>query len=406
MLDIKTIREQQPAVTDSIRRRGLKADVAKLLKLDEERRRLVGESEALRSKLKVEGKPSAAEQVELKQVKQQYDQASKQLAKVESAYNDLLQQVPNLIAEDTPDGDESSNRIEKEAGTKPKFDFEPKDHISLAEANGWADFERGAKVAGNKFYFLKGPVVKLELAVMRMALDLLEAKGFTPMITPHMVRGEIAEGTGFTPRGEEDQEYRIEGEDLTLIATAEVSLTGYHANEILEDLPQLYAGLTPSYRKEAGTYGKHSKGLYRVHQFDKLEMYVYCQPADSQRWLEDILQIEETICEQLKIPYRVVRIAARDLSAPAYKKYDIEYWSPVDGTYRELTSCSNCTDYQARNLNIRVKTKTGTEFAHTLNGTAVAFSRVLIALLENHQQPDGSVKIPPKLKEYYGSPKI
>jgi seryl-tRNA synthetase len=237
-----------------------------------------------------------------------------------------------------------------------------------------------------------------------MAMDMLEKEGFTLMGVPHMASSRIMAGTGFLPRGEERQVYKIEGEDLNLIATAEIPMTGYHADEILDpkDLPLLYVGYSPSYRMEAGAYGKYSKGLYRVHQFNKLEMYVFCDPKDSQKWHDKLVKIEEEICRKLEIPYRIVRIAAGDLGAPAFKKFDIEYWSPVEGEYRELMSCSNVTDYQARRLNIRSRKDGKTQFVHTLNGTAIAFSRIFIALLENHQTADGKVKVPEALQKYYG----
>lgn len=409
MLDINFIRENKEKVKDSIKRRGLKVDLEKLLKLDEERRQLIQKAEGLRSQLKVEDKPTADQQEKLQATKASFETANKELTKVEDGYAQLMQALPNVIAQDTPDGGEENNRVEKET-KKPKLDYKPKDHQTLAEANDWLDFERGAKVAGAKFYYLKGAAVRLQMAVMQFVIDLLAQDGFVPMIVPHMVKSRIAEGTGFAPRGkgEEEQEYKVDGEDLTLIGTAEVPLTGYHADEILDEskLPLHYAGLSPSYRKEAGAHGKHSKGLYRVHQFDKLEMYVFCKPADSDKTLQQILKLEEKICDQLQIPYRVVRIAAGDLGAPAYQKYDLEYWSPVDESYRELTSCSNCTDYQARNLNIRTRGKDGkTQFCHTLNGTAVAFSRVFIALLENLQTKDGKVEVPKALQSYMGGAK-
>jgi len=403
MLDIAYIRENKEKVENSIKQRGTKVNLLELLEVDDERRQAIWVSEQLRAELKVEGKPSAEQLKKLQDVKEKFESAKAKLEKLESKYKLLISQVPNVLADDTPEGGEENSKVEKETA-KPEFKFKAKDHLEIAEANGWVDFERGAKVAGNKFYFLKGAAVKLEMAVMQLVMSLAEKHGFEPMQTPHMVKSNIAEGTGFAPKGEEEQEYKIEGEDLRLIGTAEVPITGYHGDEILrfDELPKLYAGLTPSYRKEAGAYGKHSKGLYRVHQFNKLELYVLCKPTESEQWHKKILRLEEEICELLEIPYRIVRIAAGDLGAPAYKKYDIEYYSPVDKTYRELTSCSNCTDYQARNLNIRFRGESDKpEFVHTLNGTACAFSRTFIALLENHQQADGTVSVPKSLSKYY-----
>lgn len=403
MLDIAYIRENKEKVEQSIKQRGAKVSLEGLIKVDDKRRGLIQKSEELRAQLKVDGKPTAEQLNKLQDVKQKFESAKQELEKLELKYKALLNQVPNILAEGTPEGGEENNQLEKETD-KPEFKFTPKDHLEIAEANGWVDFERGAKVAGNKFYFLKGSAVRLEMSVMQMVMDLVQKHGFEPMQTPHMVKSSVAEGTGFAPKGEEEQEYKVEGEDLRLIGTAEVPITGYHGDEILtsDELPKLYAGLSPSYRKEAGAYGKHSKGLYRVHQFNKLELYVLCKPEESEGWHQKILKLEEEICHLLEIPYRIVRIAAGDLGAPAYKKYDIEYYSPVDKSYRELTSCSNCTDYQSRNLNIRFRGAEGKpEFVHTLNGTACAFSRVFIALIENHQQADGTVKLPKALSQYY-----
>lgn len=404
MIDVQQLRQDPEAYRDSAKRRAIKLDFDKLLQLDGEIRELTIKRDGLRSELKSKGKPTSEELEKLQAHKSELEKLEAELEKLQTPYDELLRQVPNLLAPETPDGGEESNKPEKtwgEAKHQPNF----KDHQALAEEQGLIDFERGAKVAGAKFYYLKGPIVRLEMSVMRLVMDLLEKNGFTLMSVPHMVNERVVEGTGFLPRGEERQIYKIEDEDLHLIGTAEIALTGFHMDEIIDpkDLPLAYAGISPSYRREAGAYGKHSKGLYRVHQFDKLEMYVFCQQADSEEWHKKILKLEEEICHTLEIPYRVVRIAAGDLGAPAYKKYDLEYWSPVDGEYRELTSCSNVTDYQARRLNIRTRGADGkTEPVHTLNGTAVAFSRTLIALLENHQQPDGRVAIPAALQSYYG----
>lgn len=402
MIDIKLLRTNPELFKASVKERGVKVDIDQLLKFDAERNQLINKIDEFRSMLKVDGKPTPAQLKTLKKIKVDLEKQEKEFATLDAQYQELLWQVPNLIAEGTPSGGEESNRPEKIWGKAQKRDV--KDHATLATENDWIDFERGAKVAGNKFYYLKGPLVKLEMALKRLALDELEKDGFLPMDVPHMVNSRIAAGTGFLPRGEERQVYKIEGEDLNLIATAEMPLTGYHADEILaaSDLPLLYAGWSPSYRLEAGAYGKHSKGLYRVHQFNKLEMYVFCAPEQSVEWQGKILETEERIAQRLEIPYRVVRTAAGDLGAPAFQKYDLEYWSPAEGEYRELTSCSNCTDFQARRLSIRTKVGNENVFVHTLNGTAVAISRTIIAILENHQQADGRIKLPRSLRKYYG----
>jgi seryl-tRNA synthetase len=268
------------------------------------------------------------------------------------------------------------------------------DHLDFAMKKNWVDFERGAKVAGAKFYYLKGDLALLENAITQFALDFVTKKGFTYMTVPHMVSSRVAMGAGFSPRGDESgNEYYVEGEDLTLIGTAEAPLTGYHADEIIDEdkLPLRYVGYSPCYRREAGTYGKHTRGLFRVHQFNKLEMYIFCVPEQSRDMHEFILATEEELWQALGVPYHVINIAAGDLGAPAAKKYDVEYWSPVDQKYRELTSCSNCTDFQARKLNIRVRRKDGkVEVLHTLNGTAVSLARSLIAADPDRTGPAGA----------------
>lgn len=402
MIDIKQLRQHPETFKASAQARGVTVDVDKLVQLDAQRTKLIGDIEALRAQLNVKGKPTPEQQKQLQDVKAKLELADKEYAHIDGDYQDLLWQVPNLLADGTPEGGEEANREERTWGDPKPQEL---DHLQLSAKHDWLDFERGAKVAGSKFYFVKGAPVRLELAVTQMALDRLQKAGFTPMQVPHMVTDRIAAGAGFLPRGEERQVYKVEGSDLNLIATAEAPLTGYHADEIIDpaSLPLLYAGISPCYRLEAGSYGRHSNGLYRVHQFNKLEMYVYTTPEASAEWLQKILEIEEQLAQELEIPYRVVRIAAGDLGAPAYQKYDLEYWSPVDGQYRELTSCSNCTDFQSRRLNIRTRGVDGkTEPVHTLNGTAFAFSRLFIALVENHQTADGQVRIPKALQPYYG----
>jgi seryl-tRNA synthetase len=406
MIDIKKLRDNPQTYKDSASNRGISVDVDKLLELDRQRTMLIGKIESLRSKLNIKGKPSPEQLRELQSTKKELGLLEDSFTPVDLEYTELLWQVPNLMAAETPEGGEESNRQEREWGGKPKFDFEAKDHLSLAESNDWLDFERGAKVAGSKFYYLKGELVKLEMAVTRMVFDKLEKAGFTAMMVPNMVSARVAAGSGYLPRGEERQIYKIEGEDLNLIATSEIPMTGYYADEILDvdKLPVALAGISPAYRVEGGAYGKYSKGLYRVHQFNKVEMYVFCEPNDAEEWHDKLVNIEEEICQELEIPYRVVRIAAGDLGAPAYKKYDVEYWTPVEQEYRELMSCSNVTDYQSRRLSVRYRNEQEElKFVYTLNGTAAAFSRMPIALLENHQTAEGKIKVPKALQSYYGS---
>jgi seryl-tRNA synthetase len=403
MIDLKHLREHPDSYRTSAQQRGVEADIDGTLAADADRLKLIAQVDELRAKLNTKGKPTEDQLAELQKTKAELEPLEKQLTAATERFDQLAAHIPNLLAEHTPEGGEEANKPEKTWGKAEKRNV--KDHLTLAEANDWLDFERGAKVAGSKFYFTKGALVKLELSIVRMLYDLFEKEGFTFMQVPHLATTRIMAGTGFNPRGDERQIYEIKDADLNLIATAEIPLTGYHADEILDPatLPLLYVGYSPSYRTEGGAYGKYSKGLYRVHQFNKIEMYVFCQPEDSEKWHQKLVEIEEQICQQLEIPYQLVRIAAGDLGAPAYKKYDLEYWSPVEGIYRELMSCSNCTDYQARRLNIRTRGQDGKpQFVHTLNGTAAAFSRMPIALLENHQDNDGTVHVPKALQPYYG----
>ncbi len=410
MLDIQFIRENPELVQEKSEQKNVKVDIRQLLQLDEQRRGALQKIEELRAQRNTQaaglkGQRPTEEQISAgRQLKEELARLESDLESIQDNYNDLLQAVPNVTPDDTPLGGEEANAPVKSWGETRSAEG-VLDHLAWGEKRQMIDFERGAKVAGAKFYYLKGDLVPLELAVFQLGLSLAAKYGFTPMTVPHMVNTRTASGTGYLPRGEERQIYKIEGEDLNLIATAEIPITGYHAEEIIadKDLPILYVGLSPAYRMEAGAYGKHSKGLYRVHQFNKLELYVFCKPEDSEQWHEKLVQLEEELCQALEIPYQLVRIAAGDLGGPAYKKFDIEYWSPLDQSYRELMSCSNVTDYQSRRLNIRYRNPEGkTEFVHTLNGTAAAFSRTAIALIENHQQDDGTIRIPEALRPYMG----
>lgn len=409
MLDIRFIREHADEVAESSAQKGYKVDIAALLELDSNRRVLQQRVDELRSRRNdiasqmKNGKPEQSLIDEGKTLKVELAEQEGYLENAEREYLDLLQQVPNVIQQDVPLGGEEDSVEVKRWGEQNTGAI---DHLDFAVARDWVDFERGAKVAGAKFYYLKGDLALLENAITQFALDYVLKQGFTYFTVPHMVNSRTAAGAGFAPRGHADgNEYFIEDEDLTMIGTAEAPLTGYHADEILdeESLPLLYVGYSPCYRKEAGTYGKHTRGLFRVHQFNKLEMYAFTLPDQSIDMHERILAIEEAIWQAIGIPYHVINIAAGDLGAPASKKYDLEYWSPVDETYRELTSCSNCTDFQARNLNIRVRRKDGTvSVLHTLNGTAVSLARSLVAVLEHYQNPDGSLRVPDVLQPYLG----
>lgn len=408
MLDIQFIRENPELVEKKSKEKGYIVDISGLLKLDAERRELMSAVESLRqkrnentAKMQAGGKPEQSQIDEGKQIKSDLAEKESKLNEVDGKWSGMLQTVPNITQDDVPIGDESASIEIKKVGEQNSG---AEDHLDFATSRGWVDFERGTKVAGTKFYFLKGDLALLENAITQFSMDFVTKKGFTFMTVPHMVNSRIAMGAGFAPRSDkEGNEYFIEGEDLTMIGTAEAPLTGYHADEIIDekDLPLLYAGLSPCYRKEAGTYGKHTRGLFRVHQFNKLEMYAFCLPEKSKEMHEKILALEEEIWQAIGIPYHIINIASGDLGAPATKKYDIEYWSPVDNAYRELTSCSNCTDFQARNLNIRVRRKDGKiEVLHTLNGTAVSLARSLIAVIEHYQTNDGKLRVPEVLKPY------
>lgn len=409
MLDIRFIRDNVELVQRSARRKGYAINIQDLLDADVARRELLTKTEELRSRRNEiagqmkGGKPADELVEEGRRIKTELAELEDHLRVADERYTELLWGVPNLTFDDVPEGGEEDSVEIKRVGEQKSGAV---DHLEFATRRDWVDFERGAKVAGTKFYYLKGDLALLEHAITEFALRKLVAKGFTYMTVPHMVNQRTMTGTGFAPRSsDQSDEYALEGEDLSLIATAEISLTGYHADEILDEdrLPLMYAGYSPCYRREAGAAGKHTRGLFRVHQFNKLEMYAFTTPEQSREIHETLLAVEEEIWQELGIPYRVINIAAGDLGAPAAKKYDIEYWSPVDGIYRELTSCSNCTDFQARNLNIRVRRKEGTvEVLHTLNGTAVSLARSLVAIIENFQEPEGSLVIPEVLRPFMG----
>lgn len=409
MLSINFIRENQALVEKSVREKGYSVDIPALLALDDQRRTLLQSVESLRqdkntlSAQMKGGKPDPELIEKSKAIKAQLADEEPKLDALEKDLNARLKQVPNIIFDDVPlGGEECSVEVAKWGENKATG----VDHLDYATGRGWLDFERGAKVAGAKFYYLKGGLALLENALLQFGLQKVQEHGFTFMTVPDMVSGKVLEGCGFNPRSsEQSDEYYIEGEDLAMIATAEMPLTGYHMDEIIDekDLPLCYAGYSACFRKEAGTYGKYTRGLFRVHQFNKLEMYVFCLPEESKKIHEKILAIEEEIWQAIGIPYHVINIAAGDLGSPAAKKYDLEYWSPVNQKYQELTSCSNCTDFQARSLNIRVRRTNGNiEVLHTLNGTAISLARALVAVLENYAKPDGKLTLPEVLRPYFG----
>ncbi len=409
MLDIRYIRENPEKVQAAATSKGYSVSISDLLAVDDERRtaqQRVDETRAQKNRVSDQmkgGKPSPELVGQATAFKNALVEQEVQLKTLNERYDTLLNQIPNITMDDVPPGGEEDSIEIKKVGEQKTG---AKDHLDFALARDWVDFERGAKVAGAKFYYLKGDLALLENAITQFALDYITKKGFLYMTVPHAVNQRTMTGTGFAPRSsDQSDEYALEGEDLSLIATAEIPLTGYHADEIIDEntLPLLYAGYSPCYRREAGAAGKHTRGLFRVHQFNKLEMYAFTLPEKSAEMHEQILAIEEELWQKIGISYHVINIAAGDLGAPAAKKYDIEYWSPVDGAYRELTSCSNCTDFQTRNLNIRVRRKDGSvEMLHSLNGTAVSLARSLVVILENFQNDDGTLTVPEVLRPYMG----
>jgi seryl-tRNA synthetase len=346
----------------------------------------------------------------LRALKSEIDVLESMQKQLYSEWTSALLTIPNLTHQEAPPGND--NKVLRKWGEPRNFDFPPKDHVALAESLDLVDFEAGSRVTGQKYYFLKNEAVLLELALIQYAITVLRAEGYTPIITPDLARSEILEGIGFIPRGPETQIYSVENTDLCLIATAEITLGGMHRDRILEEsLPLKYVGLSHCFRTEAGAPGRDTRGLYRVHQFTKVEMFVFCTPEQSEESHRELLQIEESIFQGLGLPYRVIDTCTGDLGGPAYRKYDLEAWMPGrgdGGEYGEVTSTSNCTDYQARRLKIRYRDAETKKprYAHTLNGTAVAVSRALVAILENYQQADGSVVIPEKLRPCVGKDRI
>ncbi|EKE04973.1 MAG: hypothetical protein ACD_19C00427G0020 [uncultured bacterium] len=408
MLDIKFIRENVDLVKSSTKNKGFDETVVdKLIQVDIERRRLIGQTEEIRAKRNKLTKDDIEEgeklKVELKEIEEK-------LKTVEVEFNELINLVPNPASSDVKVGKgEVENEIIKTWGELTKFIFNPKDHVEIGKNLGILDFETGAKVSGSQFYYLYGDGAMLELALVQYAFELLSKEGFRPVITPDLAKSKYYLGTGYAPKGVEAQTYEINDSDLGLIATAEVTLAGSHADEVIPEsaLPLKYIGYSHCFRQEGGSYGKYSRGLYRVHQFTKAEMFIYCKPEDSLGFHDYLLEMEEKIYQGLGIPYRILKQCTGDLGAMAARKFDVEAWMPGRNDYGEITSTSNCTDYQARNLNIKYKKKNGeTEYIHMLNGSAIATSRTIIAILENFQNEDGSVNIPTVLQKWMGKEKI
>jgi seryl-tRNA synthetase len=423
MLDLKYVLANVEAVRQNCCNRNVPADVFddldKVIDLEGQRKLLLQEVEAIRRRQNEVAQTTRQEKdagrrdqlvAEGRRLKTEVADSEETLKRLESEIRNRLGRVPNLTHPDAPVGhEEEHSRVLRSVGAPRQFDFPAKDHVEIGKALDMMDFEAGAKVAGHGFYFLKNDAVLLDLALQQFAVGTLIAHGFTPVVTPDLARNGILEGIGFTPRGEETQIYSVENSDLSLIGTAEITLGGVHADEILSEdqLPIKYVGISHCFRTEAGAAGRASKGLYRVHQFTKVEMFAFTTPEASGAIHLELLAIEEEIFRKLAIPYRVLDICSGDLGGPAYRKFDLEAWMPGRGNggeYGEVTSTSDCTDYQARRLGIRYKPsgQKGTRFVHTLNGTAIALSRAMIVILENYQRADGRVDVPEVLRPYLG----
>ena len=417
MLDLKLIRSEPERVKAALARRGAAEQVDELLALDARRRELLPAVESAQAERKTlsrqigEAKQAGEDAAELmatvQGLKETIESGKEELEQVEADLNRLVVSLPNLPDPNAPDGmTEEDAAVLREVGERPEFDFEPRDHLDLGTELGLIDMEAGARLSGSRFAYLKGDLVLLELALVRFAIELARGEGHEPVVPPVLVREEALEGTGFLP-GDRDQIYEIPKDDLFLTGTSEVALAGLHADQILaaDLLPLRYCGFSTCFRREAGAAGRDTRGIFRVHQFDKVEMFSFVEPDQSAAEHERLLGIEERILGELEIPYRVVSVAVGDLGAPAAKKYDCEAWIPSQERYRELTSCSNTTDYQARRLGCRYRAADGEspQVVHTLNGTAVAVGRTMIALIENRQERDGGFTLPKTLHKY-GAP--
>ena len=408
MLDLKLIRSEPERVAANLARRGADGVLPELLTADQEARALRSRVETTRAErtrisktvgeARRAGRDAAAEQAEAARLGDELDALEAELREIEGRRDELLAGVPNLAEDAAPEGGEDDAVELRRIGDPPEFPFAPRDHVELATAAGALDMEAAARVSGARFAYLLGPLVRLHFALVSLALERVEAAGFTPVIPPVLVREEAMYGTGFFPT-DRASIYRTAEDDLYLVGTSEVPLAGLHGDQILaeDDLPLRYGGVSTCFRREAGAAGRDTRGIFRVHQFDKVEMFSFVLPEDSPAEHERILAVQEEVLAALEVPYRVIDIPVGDLGASAARKFDTEAWMPGQGAYREVTSCSNCTDYQARRLRTRVRREGGTQTVHTLNGTAVAVGRAIIAVLENHQREDGSVAMPAAL---------
>jgi len=407
MLDIKFIRQNPDKVKNGLKKKGVNPEIIdRILSLDEERRFGIRSTESLVADQKKLGKNNIEE---ARKIKEKIIKLAPDLEKIEKEFNKLMLQIPNLPFEGVPEGkDEGGNVVLREEGKKPKFSFKPKDYLEIAEKLDLIDVKRAVKVAGTRFGYLKKEAALLEFALVNFAFDTLVKEDFIPVIPPIMLKPEMAVGMGYLEQTGDNEAYFVEKDKLYLAGTSEQPIGIMHADEIFDEkeLPKRYVAFSTCFRREAGSYGKDTRGIFRVHQFDKVEMFSFSHPTKCSQEHQFLLKMEEKLMKALEIPYRVVHICTGDLGVPASCKYDIEAWLPSENNYRETHSTSNCTDFQARRLNIRYGGKKGLEFVHTLNGTAFAIGRMLIAIIENYQQKDGSVAVPKVLQKYTGFKKI
>lgn len=404
MLDIKFIRQNPKLVLEKAKQKGYLVDIKKLLNAHEQRRKLIEEVDTLRS----DRKQAAEQREETKgaQLKKELKVKENQLEKLQEEFYKLIRQVPNLPKDDVPIGkDESDNKVIRGVGRRPKFSFNPKDHLDLGLAHDLVDIERAAKISGARFNFLKNELVILELAIIRYAFDELTAEGFIPIIPPVLINKKVIEGLGY-PEYLSGEGYQTDNQYL--VGTAEHSIVAMHMDETFEesDLPKRYIGLSTAFRREAGSYGKDTRGIFRVHQFDKVEMVSFISPKEEERELDYLVSLEEKMVKELGLPYRVALLCTGEIGFPAAKQYDIEVWLPSQGRYRETHSAATTSDFQARRLNIKYKRGKETDFVYTLNATAFAIGRTLIAIMENYQQKDGSILVPEVLQKYTKFTKI
>ncbi len=415
MLDIKYIRENVEAVKQNCKNRKVSVSIDELISVDDNRKSIetkLGELRSLRNKTS-KTKPTPEEITEMKRVGEEIKKLEQELVTIEEKHRELILAVPNMTHPEVRISDNEDDNPVVETFLGPKeFDFEPLDHVALAEKHDLIDFDRATKIAGAKFYYLKNELAIIELALIRYAIDVAMKHGFVPFSTPDIAKRQVLEGLGFNPRGESTQVYNIENTDLSLVGTAEITMGGYHMDEVIDhlELPKKYIAVSHCFRTEAGSYSKFSKGIFRVHQFTKAEMFQYVLPEKSEEAHKEMLEIEKEVFKGLEIPFRVVDHCTADLGGPSYRTYDLEAWLPGKpnkegkmGEWGEITSTSNCTDYQSRGLNVKYKNAEGKkDYLHMLNGTAISIARAIIALIETHQQKDGTINIPKALRPYTG----